>query len=243
MSTSNAVKNNNDFGHVVITGGTGGLGTAVTEAFLQRGAEIHIPAFKQKEIDNFKYAANEHVHITPDINLTSEQSVVDYYSSLPPIWASVHIAGGFAMAALGDTSKDDFMAQMNLNALSAFLCCREAVAKMDTKAGGAGGRIVNVAARPALEPRTGAGMAAYTSSKAAVAALTEALGEELAPSGVLVNAIAPSILDTPPNRAAMPDADFTAWPKVEEVAQTILFLASAENTVTRSSVVAVYGKS
>ena len=70
-----------------------------------------------------------------------------------------------------------------------------------------------------------------------------ALGEELAPRGILVNAIAPSILDTPPNRKAMPDADFALWPKVDEVAATIAYLASDENKVTRSSVVSVYGKS
>ena len=108
---------------------------------------------------------------------------------------------------------------------------------------GGGGRIVNVAARPALEPRLGAGMIAYTASKAAVAALTQALGEEVAKDGILVNAVVPSTMDTPANRSAMPKADFSAWPKVEEVAATIVFLASPENKVTRSALVPVYGKS
>ena len=80
-------------------------------------------------------------------------------------------------------------------------------------------------------------MAAYTASKAAVAALTVALAEEVAKDGILVNAIAPSILDTPANRAAMPKADYSLWPKLEEVAATILFLASPENRVTRGGVV------
>jgi NAD(P)-dependent dehydrogenase (short-subunit alcohol dehydrogenase family) len=105
-----------------------------------------------------------------------------------------------------------------------------------------GGRIVNVAARPALEPRSGAGMAAYTASKAAVVAFTIALSEEVAKLGILVNAVAPSIMDTPANRAAMPNADHASWPKVEEVAATILFLASPDNTVTRGGIVPVYGK-
>jgi NAD(P)-dependent dehydrogenase (short-subunit alcohol dehydrogenase family) len=107
----------------------------------------------------------------------------------------------------------------------------------------AGGRIVNVAARPALEWRTGAGMTAYTASKAGVAALTAALAEEVVKAGILVNAVAPSIMDTPANRQAMPKADHTLWPKVEEVAATIAFLASPENRVTRGAVVPVYGKS
>jgi NAD(P)-dependent dehydrogenase (short-subunit alcohol dehydrogenase family) len=107
---------------------------------------------------------------------------------------------------------------------------------------GAGGRIVNVASRPALEWRAGAGMVAYAASKAAIAAMTVALAEEVVKEGILVNAIAPSTLDTPANRQAMPKADHAAWPKVEEVAATILFLASPDNRVTRGAVVPVYGK-
>jgi NAD(P)-dependent dehydrogenase (short-subunit alcohol dehydrogenase family) len=89
----------------------------------------------------------------------------------------------------------------------------------------------------------GDGSTAYTVAKAAVSALTIALGAEVAKEGILVNAVAPSIMDTPSNRAAMPKADFPAWPKVEEVAATILFLASPANSVTRGAVVPVYGKS
>ena len=107
---------------------------------------------------------------------------------------------------------------------------------------GRGGRIVNVAARPGLEWRSGAGMVAYASSKAAVAAMTVALAEEVAKDGILVNAVAPSIMDTPANRKAIPDADFASWPKVEEVAATIAFLASPDNAVTRGGIVPVYGK-
>jgi len=108
---------------------------------------------------------------------------------------------------------------------------------------GLAGWLIVVAARPALEWRSGAGMAAYTASKAGVAALTVVLAEEVAKQGILVNAVAPSIMDTPANRQAMPKADFSAWPKVEEVARTILFLASPENKVTRGAIVTVYGRS
>jgi NAD(P)-dependent dehydrogenase (short-subunit alcohol dehydrogenase family) len=106
-----------------------------------------------------------------------------------------------------------------------------------------GGRIVNVAARAALEWRSGANMVAYTASKSAVAAMTVALSEELAKDGIWVNAVAPSIMDTAANRSSMPKADFALWPKVEEVAATIVFLASSDNSVTRGAVVPVYGKS
>jgi len=95
----------------------------------------------------------------------------------------------------------------------------------------------------ALEPRNGANISAATAAKAGVAALSAALGEELAGEGILVNAVAPSIMDTPTNRSAMPKANFDAWPKVEEVAATVLFLASPENKVGRGGVVPVFGAS
>ena len=133
------------------------------------------------------------------------------------------------------------MRQIETNFVTCFLCCRAAVRAM--KQGNNGGRIVNVAARPALEWRHGAGMTAYAASKAAVAALTAALAEEVAKDGILVNAVVPSTMDTPANRKSMPKANFDNWPKVEEVAQTILFLASPENKVTRGALVPVYGRS
>ena len=128
-----------------------------------------------------------------------------------------------------------------MNLVSCFLCSAAAVNAIART--GQGGRIVNVAARQALEWRSGAGMVAYTASKAALAAMTLALAEEVVKDGILVNAVAPSIMDTPSNRAAMPKANFDLWPKVEEVAATILALASPQNKVTRGGIVPVYGKS
>jgi NAD(P)-dependent dehydrogenase (short-subunit alcohol dehydrogenase family) len=105
---------------------------------------------------------------------------------------------------------------------------------------GQGGRIVNVAARPAVQP-TG-GMIAYTTAKAAVASLTQCLAEEVKQDGICVNAILPSVLDTPANRQGMPDADFDSWPKLDEVARAILSLASPENRVTSGALVPVFGR-
>jgi NAD(P)-dependent dehydrogenase (short-subunit alcohol dehydrogenase family) len=107
--------------------------------------------------------------------------------------------------------------------------------------GGGGGRIVNVAARPAVAPV--AGLAAYAASKAAVTNLTLTLSEELAAERIWVNAVLPSTMDTPANRAAMPKADHARWPKVAEVAATIVFLASPQNHVTRGALAPVYGQS
>ena len=107
-------------------------------------------------------------------------------------------------------------------------------------AGQRGGRIVNVAARPALQP-TG-GMLAYSTAKAGVASLTQCLAAEVLAEGILVNAVVPSIIDTPANRKAMPDADHAAWPKAEQIAETIRFLVSPANVLTSGTLVPVYGR-
>jgi NAD(P)-dependent dehydrogenase (short-subunit alcohol dehydrogenase family) len=226
--------------HVVVTGGTGALGTATVGALIGAGAVCHVPYIHRGEAERFPFRDHPQVELVADIELTDEAAVARLYGHVPKLWASIHIAGGFAMAPLGATTKSDLMKQVDMNFVTAFLCCRAAVNAMT--ASGEGGRIVNVATRPALEWRAGAGMVAYTTSKAAVAALTFALAEEVVKAGILVNAIAPSTMDTPANRQAMPKADHAAWAKVEDVAATILFLASPENRVTRGAVVPVYGR-
>jgi NAD(P)-dependent dehydrogenase (short-subunit alcohol dehydrogenase family) len=226
--------------HVVVTGGTGALGTATVGALIEAGAVCHVPYIDRAEADRFAFRNHAKIELIADIDLAQEAAVARLYGNVPRLWASIHLVGGFAMAPVAETTKSDLMKQIEMNFVTAFLCCRGAVKTMT--AAGAGGRIVNVATRPALEWRAGAGMAAYTASKAAVAALTVALAEEVVKAGILVNAIAPSTMDTPANRQSMPKADHAAWAKVEEVAATILFLASPENRVTRGAVVPVYGR-
>lgn len=223
--------------HVIITGGTGALGAAVSGALIAAGATCTIPYRRESEARRFEHRDNAKVNLIAAGDLADEAVVARLYDGVP-LWASIHIAGGFAPGRVADTDKAALMAQIDGNLVSCFLCCRAAVKAM----AGNGGRIVNVAARPALEPRMGAGMTAYTIAKTGVAALTAALAEEVAKDGILVNAVAPSIMDTPANRQAMPKANFDAWPKVEEVAATILFLASPDNKVTRGANVPVYGK-
>jgi NAD(P)-dependent dehydrogenase (short-subunit alcohol dehydrogenase family) len=225
---------------VVITGGTGALGSAVVAKLLKMSATCTVPYVHEAEAQRVSFRADSKVKLVKVSDLADEAEVAKVYNGLSP-WASIHIAGGFTPGKVADTGKAALMAQIDSNLMSCFLCCRAAVNAM--QAAGRGGRIVNVAARPALEPRSGAGMTAYTVAKAGVGALTVALAEEIAKDGILVNAVAPSIMDTSANRKAMPKADFAAWPKIEEVAATILFLASPDNRVTRGAVVPVYGKS
>ena len=226
---------------VVVTGGTGALGTAVVGALIEAGATCHVPYLIDQEAARFPFRDHAQVKLVADMDLAEESAVARLFEGVPALWASIHLVGGFAMAPIGKTSKADLMKQVDMNFVTAFLCCRAAVNAMTRT--GAGGRIVNVATRPALEWRAGAGMVAYVASKAAVATLTVALAEEVVQADILVNAVAPSTMDTAANRQAMPKADFNAWTKVEDVAATILFLASPENRVTRGGVVPVYGKS
>ena len=225
---------------VLVTGGTGALGTAVIGALIEQGASCIVPYRGDAEAQRFAHRDAGTVKLVAAGDLADETTVDGLYSGLE-LWASIHIAGGFASGSVEDTDKAALMKQIDGNLVSCFLCCRAAVKSI--KAAGGGGRIVNVAARPALEPRSGAGMTAYTIAKSGVATLSIALAEEVAKDGILVNAVAPSIMDTPANRKAMPKADFGKWPKVEDVAATIVFLASPGNTVTRGGVVPVYGKS
>jgi NAD(P)-dependent dehydrogenase (short-subunit alcohol dehydrogenase family) len=231
--------------HVVVTGGTGALGSAVIAALRQAGAICHVTNLVTAELDHFAHKDAPDVHVVPGVDLTDEVAVQRLYASLPSLWASIHIAGGFAMASIAETGAADFEAQFRMNTLSCFLCSRAAVGairarSMPSPSGAKGGRIVNVSARPGIEPRLGAGMVAYAASKGAVATLTQAMAEELAAEEIWVNAVAPSILDTSANRAAMPDAPHHLWVAPAAIAELIIFLASPENRVTRGAVIPVY---
>jgi NAD(P)-dependent dehydrogenase (short-subunit alcohol dehydrogenase family) len=224
--------------HIVVTGGAGALGTAVVGGLIEAGATCHVPCFNEAEAKRFALRDHAQVKVIVAGNLADEAVVTRVYGGITSLWASIQIAGGFAAGPLAQTPVATIRQQIDMNLISCILCCRAAVQAM----AGNGGRIVNVAARPALEWRTGGGMTAYATSKAGVAAFTAGLAEEVVKDGILVNAVAPSTMDTAANRSAMPKADFSLWPKVDEVAATIIFLASPDNRVTRGGIVPVYGK-
>ncbi len=217
--------------NVVITGGDGALGHAVVQAFVAEGAVCHLPILGPATAP-----PAPGVRVSGTVNLTDEGAVRAFFAGVPPLWASVHLAGGFQAKPIADTSRADLDRQLEINLVTAFLCCREAVTALRRSGGG---RIVNVGARVVEAPVGGS--IAYSVSKAGVAALTRALAAEVRGEGILVNAILPSIIDTPANRAAMPTADAGKWPKPDQLARAILWLASPENQLTSGALVPVYG--
>ena len=224
--------------HVVITGGTGALGVAVVKALVEAGAHCHVPAIETSvPADRFPKSG---VSVTTNVDLSDEAAVTAFYDKLPPLSAVVNIAGGFAWAPIGDSSVKVLQQQLSMNLVSCALSCRAAVANF--RKGGKGGHIVNIAARPALNPRQGANMTAYTASKAAVAAFTVALAEELKNDDISAIALAPSTLDTPGNRKDMPTAKHDSWVKPTAVAELIVAHCSLSETINSGVVMPVYGK-
>jgi len=224
--------------NVVVTGGTGALGQAVVARFLKAGAICHVPS--RKASDKPASWGDGQASIVAEIDLTDEGAVGRFYDAVPDLWASVHLAGGFAMAPIADTSRDDFLRMMEMNAATVFICCRAAVRNM--RRTGQGGRLVNVSARPGLDPRKGGGMSAYAASKAAVTAITLALSEELKNDRILVNAVAPSTIDTPANREAMPNADTSKWLSPKAAAEAIIGLASPSNMEINGAVLPLFAR-
>lgn len=224
--------------HVLITGGSGGLGCHVTAAFVNAGAHVTVPIFEPEQKHQLCQEVGadfDDVQLVP-ADLRDEDSVRALFDAMPKVDAVVHLVGGFAMGPTADFAIDDVRHQLELNVVVAFSVIQHALRKM-IPAGY--GRIVTVGSRSAVEPV--AQQAAYSAAKAGVVALTKAVAAETRGTGVTINAVLPSIIDTPANRAAMGDAHADAWVTPASLAQTILHLASEAAGQVRGAAVAVYG--
>lgn len=223
----------------VVTGGTGALGRAVVKRLLAEGAQLHVPWVVEREAAEAQaeLGAGAGKVALYETDVTDETAVAKLFETVAAKAGGVdilaNIVGGFAFAALADTSPDTWRRMLDMNATSCFLCCRAAAPQMKQRGGG---RIVNVAARPAVV-HGGAMMSAYTASKAAVLAFTQALADELVKDRIGVNAIVPSIIDTPANRQAMPGADASAWLPPGEIAGVVAYLASPEARIVTGAAV------
>jgi NAD(P)-dependent dehydrogenase (short-subunit alcohol dehydrogenase family) len=229
----------------LVSGGTGGLGRAVTLAFLTEGATVAVPYFDEKAFDHLKAAAGEDVTRLEglSVDVTDEAAVRTFADGVVAkhgrLDVLVNTVGGYAGGLkLWEMDAKVFDRMLQLNVRSGFALSRAVVPAMLKQGRGA---IVNVAAKAAVDHAAGA--SAYASSKAAAVALMDSLAADLKGTGVRVNSILPSIIDTKANRAAMPDADFSKWPKPEEIARVILFLCSDDAMVVHGAALPVYGNS
>ena len=209
---------------VVITGAAGVLGAAVARAFLAEGASLALMDRAAASQDPLKGTADAQHVFLEGIDLTdlaqARRAMDAAAAKLGGIDVLVNIAGGFRWETIADGSLDtwDFLYAINLK--TTLCACKAALSYLPAD----NGRIVNVGAAAAA--KAGTGMGAYTASKAGVAKLTEALAEELKDKGINVNAVLPTIIDTPANRTDMPTADFTRWVAPQALADVIVFLAS-----------------
>jgi NAD(P)-dependent dehydrogenase (short-subunit alcohol dehydrogenase family) len=230
---------------VLVAGGTGGLGRAVALAFLAEGARVVVTYRAKEEFDALKNASGKNesnleghvVDVTDEIAVRQlVEKIVGKYRRLN---AMVNTVGGYAGGTkLWDLETKVFDQMLALNLRAGYTLSR-AVARAMLKEGR--GAIVNVAAKAAFDH--GGGAAAYAASKSAAVALMDSLAADLKGTGVRVNSILPSIIDTEANRKAMPTADFSQWPKPEDIARVILFLCSEDARVIHGAAIPVYGDS
>jgi NAD(P)-dependent dehydrogenase (short-subunit alcohol dehydrogenase family) len=229
---------------VLVAGGTGGLGRAIALAFLGDGATVAVTHRGPAELDALKQAAGPNAvrlsgHPT---DVTDEPAVRDLVEDLVKehgrLNALVNAVGGYAGGAkLWEMDAATLDRMLLLNLRSGYVLARAAVPAMIRQGHGA---IVNVASRSALVH--GPGESAYAASKAAAVALIDSLAADLKGTGVRANSILPSIIDTEANRRAMPKADFSKWPKPEEIARVVLFLCGDDAKLVHGAAIPVYGQ-
>jgi NAD(P)-dependent dehydrogenase (short-subunit alcohol dehydrogenase family) len=224
----------------IVTGGTGGLGTAVVQAFLDAGWRAVVPWVAERELERLPEREGLELVQANLFDPAAVATVVDTATGYEgaPLRGVVNLVGGFdAPGRVADVPIERFEEQFRLNLRPLYLISAAALPHL-VDAGG--GTIVAVSTRAAVRPFPGA--AGYASSKAAVMAFVHALDVEYRGDGVRVNCVMPSVIDTPANRASQPDADTSKWVKPAEIAQTILYLSSEASSATSGAAVPVYGR-
>jgi NAD(P)-dependent dehydrogenase (short-subunit alcohol dehydrogenase family) len=221
---------------VLVTGGTGALGSAVTRAFLEGGWRVVVPWVAEEELGRLEEHERLELVRADLFDADAVAGVVERAG--PSLRAVVNLVGGFAMhGRVHETPVETFEEQLRLNLRPTYLVCSAAIPHLLAAGGGA---IVCVSSRAARKPFPGA--AGYVVSKAAVLALVDALDAEYREDAIRVNAVLPSVIDTPANRRSMPDADFESWVAPAEIARTIRFLCSDDASVVSGGHLPVYGR-
>lgn len=229
---------------VLITGAAGNLGQAAAQIFAQQGARLALTDRSQQRLDELRSALglDEGRCLTHVADLTQLAATAELCAAIERGFGQldvvVHIAGGFRMSPVAETSEEDFDFLLGLNLRSLWSLARAAVPLLKQRGRG---RIITIGSRAALAADANTGL--YAASKAGVLRLTEALAAELRPHNITANCVLPSIIDTPQNRAAMPKADFAKWVQPAAIAEVIAFLASDAAREVSGAAVPVYGRS
>jgi NAD(P)-dependent dehydrogenase (short-subunit alcohol dehydrogenase family) len=227
-------------GSALITGGTGGLGAAVTRAFLDGGWRVVVPLYDEAERERLDPHDELVLELADLLDPESSAAVVEVAASDPaaPLQAVVNLVGGFAQGGrVHETPVEDFEAQLRLNLRPTYLVTQAALPHLQAAGGGA---IVCVSTRAALRPFSGA--SGYVVSKAAVLAFVDALAVEYRDDAIRANAILPSVIDTPANRRSMPEADYEKWVSPEQIASVVRFLCEDGSGPVSGAHVPVYGR-
>jgi NAD(P)-dependent dehydrogenase (short-subunit alcohol dehydrogenase family) len=224
----------------IVTGGTGGLGSGVVERLLDDGWRVVVPWVAEHELERVRERDGLELVQADLFDADAVGSVVSLAagSSDAPLRGVVNLVGGFAMGArVHETPIEEFEKQFRLNLRPTYLVVAAAVPHL---LAGGGGSIVCVGTRAALQPFSGA--AGYISSKAAVIAFAQAVAAEYKNDGIRCNAILPSVIDTPANRASMPKADFEKWVTPAQIAGVIAHLLGDDSRPTSGAAIPVYGR-
>jgi NAD(P)-dependent dehydrogenase (short-subunit alcohol dehydrogenase family) len=224
----------------IVTGGTGGLGSGVVARLLDDGWRVVVPWVVEHELERVERREGLELVQADLFDADAVAAVVSKAAgeSGAPLRGVVNLVGGFAMGArVHETPIEEFEKQFRLNLRPTYLVVSAAVPHLLP---GGGGSIVCVGTRAAIQPFSGA--AGYISSKAAVIAFAQAVAAEYKNDGIRCNAILPSVIDTPANRASMPKADFEKWVTPAEIAGVIAHLLSDASRPTSGAAIPVYGR-
>ncbi|WP_395062013.1 SDR family NAD(P)-dependent oxidoreductase [Paraburkholderia silvatlantica] len=226
---------------VAVTGGFGSLGLVTAQWLAERGARVALIGRGAAPAAAALPAALAGALCMGGVDLVDANAAQTAFSTLQGklggLDALVNVAGAFRWETVGDGDARTWDLMFDLNVKTALNASKAALPHLVQSGAG---RVVNIGAGAGL--KAGLGMGAYSASKAGVARLTEALAEELKDKGVTVNAILPSIIDTPQNRADMPDADFTRWVQPREIATVIAFLLGADAQAITGALIPVNGR-
>jgi NAD(P)-dependent dehydrogenase (short-subunit alcohol dehydrogenase family) len=229
----------------LVTGGTGGLGSAVVATLLAAGATVDVPYHNPDGLERLRKHANIDQGAALSggvVDLTEESAVAAYCQRVATQYSGidilVNVAGGFGGGKpVHETDWSVWQQQLDINLKTAVIVSSQVVPYMLTRNGGA---IVNVGTRTATQK--GKNLAAYAASKRALMQLTEAMSAELRDQFITVNTVLPSVIDTPANRQFNPDADYSKWVRPEEIARVILFLVGKDARIVNGAHIPVYGR-